>query len=144
MIKIVVVGKMKNRALGELCRDYFSRLRKYDKAELIEIKDSSVEGEGRRMLEIMSASKLRVYALGEEGKALSSRALAKSMEADLLSGGSMFLIGGPYGLSGEVKASADFLLSLSPMTFTHEWARAILLEQLYRAKSISAGSGYHH
>lgn len=144
MIKIVVVGKMKNRALGELCLDYFSRLRKYDKAELIEIKDSSPEGEGRRMLEIMSASKLRVYALGEEGKALSSRALAKSMEADLLSGGSMFLIGGPYGLSGEVKASADFLLSLSPMTFTHEWARAILLEQLYRAKSISAGSGYHH
>lgn len=144
MIKILSVGKMKNRALGELCRDYLSRLCRYDKAELIEIKDSSVESEGRRMLEIISSSKLKVYVLSEEGKTLSSKALAKSMEADLLSGGSMFVIGSAYGLSSDVKASADFLLSLSPMTFTHEWARAILLEQLYRAKSISAGAAYHH
>ena len=55
-----------------------------------------------------------------------------------------FIIGGAYGLSPEVKARADRLLSLSPMTLTHEFARLVLMEQLYRAASINSGSKYHH
>ncbi|MGB0258786.1 MAG: 23S rRNA (pseudouridine(1915)-N(3))-methyltransferase RlmH, partial [Coraliomargarita sp.] len=56
----------------------------------------------------------------------------------------VFIIGGAYGLSDAVKARADGLFALSPMTFTHEIARMILCEQLYRAVSINSGSKYHH
>ena len=69
---------------------------------------------------------------------------SKIIERDLMLGGSMFVIGGAYGMSEDVKRAAHALVSLSPMTFTHEWARAILAEQLYRAKTISADTGYHH
>ena len=69
---------------------------------------------------------------------------SKSIESDLQYGGSAFVIGSAYGLSEKIKQRADYLISLSPMTFTHEFARAILLEQIYRAKNISANTGYHH
>lgn len=144
MIKLVAVGKMKSKALDTLCSDYFERISRYDKFELILIKDSTIQRESERMLELIQSSKLRTYVLSEEGKLLSSRAFAKIIEGDLMAGGSMFVIGGAYGMSEEVKKAANSLISLSPMTFTHEWARAILAEQLYRAKSISAGTGYHH
>lgn len=144
MIKLVAVGKMKNRALDSLCNDYFERLSRYDKFELVLIKDSTVQRESERMLELISSSKLRTYVLSEEGKLFSSRDFSKIIERDLMLGGSMFVIGGAYGMSEDVKRAAHALVSLSPMTFTHEWARAILAEQLYRAKTISAGTGYHH
>ncbi len=144
MIKLVAVGKMKNRALDSLCNDYFERLSRYDKFELALIKDSTVQRESERMLELISSSKLRTYVLSEEGKLFSSRDFSKIIERDLMLGGSMFVIGGAYGMSEDVKRAAHALVSLSPMTFTHEWARAILAEQLYRAKTISADTGYHH
>ncbi|MBS1485924.1 MAG: 23S rRNA (pseudouridine(1915)-N(3))-methyltransferase RlmH [Opitutales bacterium] len=144
MIKLVAVGKMKNRALDSLCNDYFERLSRYDKFELVLIKDSTVQRESERMLELISSSKLRTYVLSEEGKLFSSRDFSKIIERDLMLGGSMFVIGGAYGMSEDVKRAAHALVSLSPMTFTHEWARAILAEQLYRAKTISADTGYHH
>lgn len=144
MIKLVAVGKMKNRALDSLCTDYFERLSRYDKFELVLIKDSTVQRESERMLELISSSKLRTYVLSEEGKLFSSRDFSKIIERDLMLGGSMFVIGGAYGMSEDVKRAAHALVSLSPMTFTHEWARAILAEQLYRAKTISADTGYHH
>lgn len=144
MIKLVAVGKMKNRALDLLCKDYFERLSRYDKFELVLIKDSTVQRESERMLELISSSKLRTYVLSEEGKLFSSRDFSKVIERDLMLGGSMFVIGGAYGMSEDVKRAAHALVSLSPMTFTHEWARAILAEQLYRAKTISADTGYHH
>ena len=108
------------------------------------IKDSTVQRESERMLELISSSKLRTYVLSEEGKLFSSRDFSKIIERDLMLGGSMFVIGGAYGMSEDVKRAAHALVSLSPMTFTHEWARAILAEQLYRAKTISADTGYHH
>ena len=73
MIKLVAVGKMKNRALDSLCTDYFERLSRYDKFELVLIKDSTVQRESERMLELISSSKLRTYVLSEEGKLFSSR-----------------------------------------------------------------------
>ena len=145
MIKIIAVGKMKNRQLAELAQEYQKRLSKYDKLEIAEIKDSDAACEGEKILEILSCAKGKIYAMAEEGKCQSSEAFSKALEEDLAKfGTSIFIIGGTYGLSQEVKERAQTLMSLSPMTFTHEWARAILLEQLYRAKSISAGSGYHH
>lgn len=144
MIKIIVVGKMKNKALLELTNEYEKRLSKYDKLTVTELKDSDAKKEGQKQLELIAAEKSKVYVLSEEGKCVSSAELANMLEKDLQTGGSTFIIGGPYGLDESVKKSADMLLSISPMTFTHEWARAILTEQIYRAKSISAGSGYHH
>ncbi|MBR4597604.1 MAG: 23S rRNA (pseudouridine(1915)-N(3))-methyltransferase RlmH [Opitutales bacterium] len=136
---------MKNKALAELAQEYQKRLSKYDKLEIVEIKDSDARREGEKILEILKGAKAKIYAMAEEGKCRSSEDFSKTLEEDLAKfGASVFIIGGPYGLSGEVKSRANELLSLSPMTFTHEWARAILLEQIYRAKSISACSGYHH
>lgn len=144
MIKVLVVGKMKNKALSELCKDYSLRLSRFDKLELVELKDSTLPKEAERMLEIISAFKGKIYVLSEEGKTFSSQNFSKNLESDLMQGGSLFVIGSAYGLDERVKKSAHTLMSISPMTFTHEWARAILLEQLYRAKTISAGTGYHH
>ena len=144
MIRIIAVGKMKNRELASLCAEYEKRLGRYDKAQVLELKDAGAAQEGTRILEALDACRGRVYVLSEEGSAFTSKAFSAALEADMQNGPSVFVIGGPYGLDDRVKRRADVLMSISPMTFTHEWARAILMEQLYRAKSISAGSGYHH
>jgi len=144
MLKIIVIGKMKNRALAELAEDYRTRLSRYCPVEILEFKDTDPEKEAERIIEALKNFKGKIYAMTEEGRTLTSKKLSETLEGDLLCGGSAFIIGGPYGLSTLAKARAGAMLSLSPMTFTHEMARVILLEQLYRAKSISAGSGYHH
>ena len=108
------------------------------------LKLSTPEREGEKILDALKGFRGRVYAMSEEGKQFDSRGFSKRLEEDLLSGGSAFAVGGPYGLSADVKGRADVLMSMSNMTFTHEFARAILLEQIYRAKTISANTGYHH
>ena len=128
MIKIVAVGKMKNRQLAELTDEYLKRLARFDKVELVEIKDCTVEKEGQKMLELLEKFKGSVFALGEEGAEFNSA----------------FLIGSAYGLSCQAKSFAKQIIALSRMTFTHEFARTFLAEQLYRAKSITANTGYHH
>jgi 23S rRNA (pseudouridine1915-N3)-methyltransferase len=100
--------------------------------------------EGKQLLSKIE-KKAFVVALDPTGSALTSEQLAEKIELwenqayPII----IFLIGGPTGLSNEVQERADFILSLSQMTFTHEMARFILLEQLYRAFSIKAGSKYH-
>ncbi|MEM9227249.1 MAG: 23S rRNA (pseudouridine(1915)-N(3))-methyltransferase RlmH [Verrucomicrobiota bacterium] len=87
----------------------------------------------------------RVFALAEEGKLMTSEQLAQTVgQLRDSSTEATFIVGGAYGLSDAVKARADVLLSLSPLTLTHEMARVVLLEQLYRAFTILHGSGYHH
>jgi 23S rRNA (pseudouridine1915-N3)-methyltransferase len=81
--------------------------------------------------------------MAEEGKTRTSTGLAAELFA-LQGQPAVFIIGGAYGLSSAVKARADLLFALSPLTFTHEIARMLLCEQLYRAVSISSGSKYHH
>ena len=83
--------------------------------------------------------------LTPEGKLLSSEQLADKMKTVKLSGKSSacFLIGSSFGMSPRVKEKADFKLSMSPMTFPHHLARVMVLEQLYRAEAIQAGSKYH-
>ena len=144
MIKIIAVGKMKNRELAALCAEYEKRIGKYDKLQIVELKDADMQKESLRILEVLSETKGKIYVLSEEGRCMASQKFSEILEADMQFGQSVFVIGGAYGLDDNVKKHANCLMSLSPMTFTHEWARAVLLEQLYRAKSISAGSGYHH
>lgn len=144
MLKLVTVGKMKNRALAEICADFADRLKRFGGIEIIELKDSTVEKEGERIIEALKNFRGRVYIMSEEGKSFSSRDFSKRLEDDELSGGSAFVIGSAYGLSAAAKNRADVLMSMSPMTFTHEFERAILVEQIYRAKTITAKTGYHH
>ena len=127
-----------------MCDDYASRLKHFGGIEIVELKNSDAQKEGEKMLENLKGFRGKVYVMSEEGKTFTSREFSKRLEDDLMSGGSAFVIGGAYGLSDEAKERADVLMSMSPMTFTHEFARAILLEQIYRAKTITANTGYHH
>lgn len=141
---LIAVGKMKQRALAEVCAEYEKRLKRQGNFEVVELKDGTVESEGERILEaIEKRGDAKVYALAEEGKGMPSVAL--SAELAILQGRpAVFVVGGAYGLADAVKGRAEVLLSLSAMTFTHEMARTLLCEQLYRADAIQRGSGYHH
>lgn len=141
---VIAIGKMKNRHLAALCGDFTKRLQRQGNFELVELKDGDVESEGQRILDALDKRKgARIYAMAEEGDTRSSVQLAKELQA-LQGQPAIFIIGGAYGLSDAVKQRADALLALSPMTFTHEIARMLLAEQLYRAVSIQTGSKYHH
>ena len=83
-----------------------------------------------------------MVVLSEEGKLFTTVRFAeflKNCDTRVV-----FVVGGPFGLSPEVKTRADMLWSLSPLTFTHELARLLLVEQLYRALNFNSGGGYHH
>ncbi|MEC8614239.1 MAG: 23S rRNA (pseudouridine(1915)-N(3))-methyltransferase RlmH [Verrucomicrobiota bacterium] len=141
---VIAIGKMKNRSLATLCDDFSQRLKRQGNFELIELKDGDVESEGLRILEAVSKrSDAHIYVMAEEGMTLTSKKLADELYA-LQGRSAIFIIGGAYGLSDSVKASGDALFSLSPLTFTHEIARMLVCEQLYRAVGIQTGSKYHH
>ncbi|MGC6424732.1 MAG: 23S rRNA (pseudouridine(1915)-N(3))-methyltransferase RlmH [Lentimonas sp.] len=141
---IITIGRMKNKTLAELCDDFSKRLRRSGNFELIELKDGDVESEGQRILEAVDKRRdAKVYATAEEGKTRTSAMFAEEL-FNLQGQQAVFIIGGAYGLSDAVKQRADVLFSLSPLTFTHEIARMLLCEQLYRAVSINSGSKYHH
>ena len=142
--KIIAVGKMKCAELKYLCAEYAKRLSRYGGVEVAEVRDAGAEAEADAILAKLANFKGRIYAMSEEGILMGSREFSRALEADLQRGGSAFAIGGPYGLSDRVRARADVVMSMSPMTFTHEFARAVLLEQIYRAKTISPNAGYHH
>jgi 23S rRNA (pseudouridine1915-N3)-methyltransferase len=141
---VIAVGKMKNRALARLCDDFSKRLQRSGSFEIVELKDSTVEDEGAKILSALEKRKgARVYCMAEEGKVQNTAQLANDLGA-LQGQPAIFIVGGAYGLSDSVKQRADVLLSLSPLTFTHEIARMLLCEQLYRVASIQSGSKYHH
>lgn len=145
-IQIVAPGKVKEGYIQAGVDDYLARLRRYNKADITEVKikarANKVE-EGKRLLERVSAPLL--VALDPKGQTMSSEALAELCQQWLNQGqkGVSFLIGGPDGLSDQVRQQATMLLSLSAMTFTHDMARLLLVEQLYRCWSIINGSQYH-
>jgi 23S rRNA (pseudouridine1915-N3)-methyltransferase len=141
---LIAIGKMKNRSLARLCDDFSKRLKRQGNFELIELKDGNVESEGQRILEALAKrSDARIYAMAEEGTTRTSQRLADELYA-LQGRPAVFILGGAYGLSDAVKARADALFALSPLTFTHEIARMLVCEQLYRAVAIQTGSKYHH
>jgi len=140
----VTVGKLKSEPIKALVQDYQNRLKRYGKIENIILSDGTKESEGQRILDlIVKRQGAKVFILSEEGRCISSLELASTIK-DLQGQHALFILGGAYGLSEIVKSSADQLLSLSPMTFTHEMAALVLTEQLYRAISINNGSKYHH
>ena len=151
-LTIATVGKIKNNAWLVAQDDYVKRLGRYTTMELVEVKDvvgrSVPDGvamvrEGEQLLQAVADSS-RLIALTPTGKLRSSPNLAIWLQKRVeVYGRIAFLIGGPLGFSDEVLAACHEQISLSPLTFTHELARVLLLEQLYRACTILAGEQYH-
>lgn len=142
MIRIVAVGKMKDRRLAELLADYLRRIRAMAPVEVVELKDAGPAREARQMVAKLGSGRGHglVVALDEKGAAATSRDLAALLGEH---GNLVFLVGGADGLGDEVRARADRTLRLSSMTLTHEWARALLAEQVYRGLTILRGKPYH-
>ena len=145
--RFVWVGKTKDKNWKALQDGYLKRLSHFVKCEITEIRDSAPhegpEIEGKRILESLNQKTFAVL-LDVGGKGLSSQQLAGTIEKWQLNGMKdvSFIIGGADGVSEEIRGKADYLLSLSFLTFTHDMARVVLLEQLYRGYSIIKGFPY--
>ncbi len=137
-VSVICQGRLKEPYYIAACAEYLKRLGAYCKAEVTELPE-----DGDVAARIPKGA--YVIALCIEGEKLSSPDLAKKLEKLASSGVSRlcFLIGGSDGLPEDVKASADYKLSMSDMTFPHHLARVMLLEQLYRAFTITVGAKYH-
>ncbi len=142
IFKVICVGKLKDKMFEKRVQEYCKRLSFDSKVSITEIKDSTKEKEGQKLLELIDKEKGYVIALTEEGKELTSRKFSEKIAS--IHQKVTFVIGGPFGLTEEVKKRSDMLLSLSKMTFTHEMVRMFLMEQVYRAVSIMKGRKYHN
>jgi 23S rRNA (pseudouridine1915-N3)-methyltransferase len=151
-ITIIVVGKIKDKSLETLDSEYLKRIKPYAKIEIIEAKAQAFsasskakakEEEGKRISAVLRKySNSIIIGLDEGGSEFNSVEFAKFLEKN--NQHIVFLIGGALGISPDVMQKIDFKLSLSQMTFPHEMARIVLLEQLYRAAAIAMGKEYHY
>jgi len=143
-IRLLWVGKTRNKHYLALQEDYLQRLSHFAKTEIIEVKDGGgKEAEGQRIIAYLNPTS-SVCLLDVEGRGLSSHELSKEIERWQNAGRkeTTFVIGGADGVSAQVAKMATDRISLSFLTFTHEMARVILLEQLYRAHTIIKGFPY--
>ena len=156
-IKIITVGKLKERALRELAGEYVKRLGRYCSLEIAEVAEEdipageseagiahSLKNEAERLLGRIGKADAHVIALDMRGEAPDSVALSRKIVA--LAGTRpeiAFIIGGSCGLHPDVLKRADMALSISNLTLPHQLARLILLEQVYRAFKIQNNEAYH-
>ncbi|MBL6797365.1 MAG: 23S rRNA (pseudouridine(1915)-N(3))-methyltransferase RlmH [Synechococcus sp. BS307-5m-G39] len=136
--RIIAVGKVRKGWVQEGVALYLKRLQGL---QVVELKDSTPEKEAEAIRSTLRADEWPVMLM-EQGTPLASIPFAQRLER-LGNERLAFVIGGADGLTDELKAAARWQLSLSPMTFPHELARLLLLEQLYRAQAILQGSPYH-
>lgn len=156
-VTVLCVGKLKEAFYAAAAAEYQKRLARHCKLEITELPEQKLsENPSRGEIEQALAKEAAlieerlpkggaVIALCIEGTEMTSEALSKKL-AQLAAGGVSqltFLIGGSFGLHERVKQRADLRLSMSPMTFPHHLARVMLLEQIYRAYQIEAGTRYH-
>lgn len=151
-ITVAAVGKLRHRHWRPHQEDYLERLQRYTAVTLVEVKDVvgkgfpdavAMEREGDALLQATEGAARRVLVT-EKGRLLTSRGLATFLRKQIeIYGHIAFLIGGPLGFAQPVVDAAPEQLSLSPLTLTHEMARVLLLEQLYRAFTIINGEQYH-
>ena len=144
MIKIICVGKLKEKYLIDLVNDYNKRINKYHKLEIIELKDTNIEEEGTKILEKINQNNY-VIILDKFGKNLNSIEFSKKIDSLFTTGHSdiLFIVGGSDGISEKVKEKSDYSISFSNLTFPHGLFRGILLEQIYRAFKILNNEKYH-
>ena len=150
MIKIICVGKIKEKYLIDAIEEYKKRISKYTKLDIIELKDISYDDidkvkkeEGELILKQLKETD-NVITLDINGQELSSLELTKKLCAlEVANSNLTFVIGGSYGLSTEVKNRSDYSLSFSKLTFPHQLFRVMLLEQIYRTYKIRNNENYH-
>lgn len=143
MIKLICVGKIKERYLTEGIEDYFRRINKYHKLEIIEVDDSVPDIEESKIIKYID-NRDYVITLEIDGNNLSSVELAEKIDKTFISNSNItFIIGGSYGLSDNIKKRSNYKLSFSRMTFPHGLFRMIFLEQLYRSFKILNNETYH-
>ena len=147
-MKIICVGKIKEKFFRDAILEYFKRISKYTKLDIIEVLDEADESvalkkEGERILSKIKNNDY-VITLEIEGKELSSLEFAKKIDTNFNSNKNLtFVIGGSYGLSEDVKNRSDYKLSFSKFTFPHQLFRVMLMEQIYRAYKIKNNENYH-
>ena len=151
-IGLIAVGKMKTKHWLHAQQDYQKRLRRYTTFQLKEVKDAvgrgapdavAMQKEGALLLKGADQAN-RIILLSPAGKMRTSPGLARWLRRTMEGNGRLaFLIGGPLGFSDEVVAASHEQIALSPLTFTHEMARIIFMEQLYRAFTIMNNENYH-
>ena len=160
-ITLLCVGKLKEKFYAEAAAEYAKRLSRFCKLEILELPEerlpedpspAQIDGALRKEAEAIRRKippSSRLVALCVEGRLRSSEELARTMAAWDVGAESglekrlVFLIGGSFGLHESIKAEAWDRLSMSPMPFPHHLARVMLLEQIYRACQINAGTRYH-
>ncbi len=156
-ITLIVMGKLKEKFYLSAAEEYAKRLKGYCTFHLVELPEyrlpenpSATEiaaGLDKEAEQILSKLPKNTWfcIFTPEGKTLSSEDFAEKLKEVKLNGKSSacFLIGSSFGISPKIKAMADFKLSMGPMTFPHHLARIMVLEQIYRAEAIQAGSKYH-
>ncbi|MBI5076636.1 MAG: 23S rRNA (pseudouridine(1915)-N(3))-methyltransferase RlmH [Nitrospirae bacterium] len=144
-INLIWVGKTKEPFIHEGLQKYLKLLKPYADVAITEIREEKVKDTSRMLSkegERIQDLRIPYMLLDEKGETLDSVEFARLIEKQGSS--ATFLLGGAYGVSGDVKAQAKKKIRLSSMTFTHEMSRLILLEQLYRAFTILQKRGYHH
>lgn len=146
-VRVLWVGRTKERFVEEGIKKYLKLLRQYSdmqieeiKEEKVEKKDIAIQREGKRILSLSE----KYILLDERGRLMDSMGFASFLKKKEPLGRVDFVLGGAFGVSDEVREKAEDIISLSPMTLTHEIARVVFLEQLYRAFTINRGKDYHH
>lgn len=144
-VQLICVGRLKESFFTDACAEYEKRLRRYCAFECLELPETGdLEKDGAAILKKIPADAFTA-AMCVEGRGVSSEELSELL-ADCANRGRSricFVIGGSDGLSPEVKRRSDVRLSMSRMTFPHHLARVMVMEQIYRAFTISEGGKYH-
>lgn len=156
-VTVIALGKLKERSMRDLCAEYEKRLSAFCRLQIVELtperlSDRPSANEIARALEREAAqitakipANAYVFAMCIEGKQMPSEALSQKLSALAVNGisNAVFLLGSSFGLQEAIKKQADFRFSMSEMTFPHQLARVMLLEQIYRAFQIESGGKYH-
>ncbi len=151
-IRLIAVGKVRERYIAEALADFRARLRPYHRVDEVEVRaadgsdpERAMRGEGEAILKLLEPAD-RAWLLERTGEAFSSEELARRIERLPHEGIARLtvVVAGTFGASPALLARADLRWSLSPLTLLHEWARALVMEQLYRAAKIARDEPYHH
>ena len=144
-LRLIAVDKLREPYLRAAAEDFRRRLRPYHRLEEIEVRAGTPAAEAEAILRLLAPSD-EVWLLERTGTELSSEELAARIERLPHDGTARLtvVIAGTFGAAPALRERANFCWSLSRLTFLHEWARALVLEQLYRAAKIAANEPYHH
>ena len=150
MIKLITVGTIKEKYLKDAIEEYTKRIKKYTNVELIEVKDEGLVEDSKAI--VLEAEKIKkhlsprdyIITMEIEGKQLTSEEFSEKLnQIQIENSNIVFIIGGSYGLSDEIKQMSKLHLSFSKMTFPHQLFRVLLLEQIYRCYKILNNESYH-